>query len=75
MYRCIMYIILHLVCLASWGGARLSPLGTSATDLTIVPDPDTKMMMISRWNENWEGNPKYSENTCPSATFSITNPT
>jgi hypothetical protein len=28
----------------------------------------------SRWNENWQGKPKYSEKTCPSATLSI-NPT
>jgi hypothetical protein len=27
------------------------------------------------WNENWQGKPKYSENTCPSATLSTTNPT
>jgi hypothetical protein len=28
-----------------------------------------------RWNEDWQGKPKYSEKTCPSATFSTTNPT
>jgi hypothetical protein len=27
------------------------------------------------WNEDWQGKPKYSEKTCPSATFSTTNPT
>jgi hypothetical protein len=27
------------------------------------------------WNENWQGKPKYSEKTCPSATLSTTNPT
>jgi hypothetical protein len=27
------------------------------------------------WNENWQGKPKYSEETCPSATLSTTNPT
>jgi hypothetical protein len=27
------------------------------------------------WNEDWQGKPKYSEKTCPSATLSITNPT
>jgi hypothetical protein len=30
---------------------------------------------ISRWNEDWQGNPKYSEKTCPSPTLSTTNPT
>jgi hypothetical protein len=27
------------------------------------------------WNDDWQGKPKYSEKTCPSATSSITNPT
>jgi hypothetical protein len=30
---------------------------------------------IIRWNVNWQGNPKYSEKTCPSAILSTTNPT
>jgi hypothetical protein len=29
----------------------------------------------SRWDENRQGKPKYSEKTCPSATLSTTNPT
>jgi hypothetical protein len=27
------------------------------------------------WNENLQGKPKYSEETCPGATLSTTNPT
>jgi hypothetical protein len=27
------------------------------------------------WNEDWQGNPKYSEKSCPSATLFTTNPT
>jgi hypothetical protein len=27
------------------------------------------------WNEDWQGKSKYSENTCPNATLSTTNPT
>jgi hypothetical protein len=27
------------------------------------------------WNEEWQGKPKYSEKTCPSAILSTTNPT
>jgi hypothetical protein len=30
---------------------------------------------IIRWNENWQGKPKYLEKTCPTATLSTTNPT
>jgi hypothetical protein len=28
----------------------------------------------AQWNENWQGKPKFSEKTCPSATLSATNP-
>jgi hypothetical protein len=61
--------------LVSWVGLRLSPLGTSATNWPTVPGLDNKWMWSSRWNENWQGKPKYSEKTCPSATLSTTNPT
>jgi hypothetical protein len=61
----------------SWSGVRLSPLGTSATNWPIVPAPDARWwcMWSSRWNENWQGKPQYSEKTFPSATLSTTNPT
>jgi hypothetical protein len=59
----------------SWGGVRLSPLGTSATNWPILPAPDDIWWMWnSRWNENWQVKPKYSEKTCPSATLSTINP-
>jgi hypothetical protein len=31
-------------------------------------------MWSSRWIENWQGKPKYSEKTRPNSTLSITNP-
>jgi hypothetical protein len=41
----------------------------------IVPAPDDRWWVwISRWNKDWQGKPKYSEKTCPSATLSTTNP-
>jgi hypothetical protein len=64
--------------LISWGGVRLSPLGTSATNWPIVPAPDDRWwwwMWSNWWNENWQGKPKYSEKTYPSATSSTTDPT
>jgi hypothetical protein len=40
--------------LVTWGGVRLSPLGTSATNWPIVPAPDDRWWVwTSRWNENW----------------------
>jgi hypothetical protein len=54
---------------------RLSPLGTSDINWPIVPAPDDRWWMwSSRWNENWQGKPKYSKKTFPSATLSTTNP-
>jgi hypothetical protein len=68
---------MHICSLVSWGGLRLSPVGTVATVWPIVPGPDKRWWWLwsSRWNENWQGKPKYSEITCPSATLSTTNPT
>jgi hypothetical protein len=55
----------HLVTLGflvSWGGVRLSLLGTSATIWPIVPVPNDRWWMwSSRWNEHWQGKQKYSE--------------
>jgi hypothetical protein len=63
--------------LVFWGGVRLSLLGTSANIWPVVPAPDDRWWRVwsSRWNEDWQGKPKYSEKTCPSATLSTTNPT
>jgi hypothetical protein len=61
--------------LVSWGGVRLSPLGTSATNWPIVsPRMIYDECGSTRWNENWQGEPKYSEKTGPSATLSTINP-
>jgi hypothetical protein len=61
--------------LVSWGGVRLSPLGTSATPWPILPAPEDRLWMwSSRWSENWQGKPKCSEKTYLSATL-FTNPT
>jgi hypothetical protein len=41
----------------------------------IVPAPENRWWLWSSWwNEDWQGKPKYSEKTCPSATLSTTNP-
>jgi uncharacterized membrane protein len=57
-------------------GVRLSLFGTSATIWSIVPAPNDRWWMwSSRWNENWQGKPKYSDKTCPGATLFTTNPT
>jgi hypothetical protein len=56
---------------------RLSPLGIAAI-IGLLYQPqmthDGGCAAIV-WNEDWQGKPKYSEETCPSATLSTTNPT
>jgi hypothetical protein len=44
---------------------------------SIVPVPEDRWWWLLRnwWNEGWQGKPKYSEETCPSATLFTTNPT
>jgi hypothetical protein len=63
----------------SCGVVRLSPLGTLATIWPTVPALDNGWwwwrLWSSRWNENWQGKPKYSEETCSTVTLSTTNPT
>jgi hypothetical protein len=61
--------------LASWGGTRLSPLGTSATIWPVVPAPDDRCIWSIWWNENWQWKRKYLKKTCPNATLSTTNAT
>jgi hypothetical protein len=43
----------------------------------IVPAPDDRWgwLWSNWWNEDWQGKPKNSEKTCPSAILSTTNPT
>jgi hypothetical protein len=67
---------LHLIGVIRFVTLTVSPLGTSATNWPIVLAPDDRWWMCScRWNENWQGKPKYSEQTSPNATLSTTNPT
>jgi hypothetical protein len=59
------------------GGVRLCPLGTRASIRPIVLAPDGGRWWVGsgRWNENWQGKPKYSKKTLLSAALSTTNPT
>jgi hypothetical protein len=58
-------------------GVRLSPLATAAAYSRIVPAPDDRWWRLwsNCWNKDWQGKPKYSEKTSPSATLTTTNPT
>jgi hypothetical protein len=58
---------------SSWGGVRLSPVGMLVSIWPTVPVPDGRSVRSSRWNENWQGKSKHSEETCLSASSSTTN--
>jgi hypothetical protein len=56
--------------------SKLGSLGTAAIYCPIVPAPgDRENGELFGWNEDWQGKPKYSEKTSPSAILSTTNPT
>jgi hypothetical protein len=55
-------------------GVQLDPLGTAATDWPIASCPGGLWWWRIWWKEDWQGKPKYSEKTRPSATLSNTNP-
>jgi hypothetical protein len=57
----------------SWDGVRHSPLGTLASNQPTVPTLDYRWVWSIRWNENWQEKPRYSVETCPSATLSTIN--
>jgi hypothetical protein len=57
----LIYFFFFLVC---------ETIGTAATPgLLCQPRVIVKMIVESRWNVDWQGKPKFSEKTCPSATF------
>jgi hypothetical protein len=58
----------------SWGGVRLGPLSTLATNWPIVTTLDDRWVWSIWRNENWQEKPKYSEKTCLTATLLTTNP-
>jgi hypothetical protein len=51
----------------SWGGVRLSPFCTSATDWFLVVATDDNWIWTIWWNDNWQGKNKYSEKPAPVA--------
>jgi hypothetical protein len=68
------FLHFFLICLVG-GGVQLGPLDTAASDWPIVAYPGWLWWWRIWWNEDWQGKPKYSEKTRPSATLPTTNPT
>jgi hypothetical protein len=58
-----------------WGGVQAGSTRHVGHWMTYCTCPGWLWWGRNLWNENWQGKPKYSETTCPSATLSTTNPT
>jgi hypothetical protein len=57
-----------------WGGTKSTRYCGHFWPIVQAPDDRWGWLWSSWWNEHWQGKPKYSEKTCPSATLSTTNP-
>jgi hypothetical protein len=69
--------VLNILLVVGWDWVPrylFKSLGTTATSgLLYKPQmTDEDDFWSNRWNEDWQGKPKYSEKTCPSATLSTT---
>jgi hypothetical protein len=58
-----------------WGGTKSARYCGNFWPIVQAPDERWGWLWSNWWNEDWQGKPKYSEKTCPSATLSTTNPT
>jgi hypothetical protein len=58
-----------------WGGTKSTRYWGHFWPVVQAPDDRWGWLWSNWWNEEWQGKPKYSEKTCPSATLSTTNPT
>jgi hypothetical protein len=69
------YFDVFLIRTVGGGESKLGPLGTSSTNWPTVPVPGDYDDGEFWWNDDSQGKPKYSENTCPTASLFTTNPT
>jgi hypothetical protein len=58
-----------------WGWTKCTRYCGHFWPIVQAPDDRWGWLWSNWWNEDWQGKPKYSEKTCPSATLSTTNPT
>jgi hypothetical protein len=62
----VVWLLLLLLSLVGWDWVHYWP---------ILPALDNRWLWSNWWNEDWQGKPKYTEKTCPSATLFTINPT
>jgi hypothetical protein len=59
---------------SGWGETESTWYVGHCWPIVTAPDDRWWRLWSSWWNEDWQGIPKYSEKTYPSATLSTTNP-
>jgi hypothetical protein len=63
---------------SNWYSGGWSPIGSTrhcGHQQAYCASPGWLWWWRNWWNHDWQGKPNYSEETCPSAALSITNPT
>jgi hypothetical protein len=55
-----------------WGGTKPTRYCGHFWHIVQAPDDKWRWLWSNWWNEDWQGKPKYSEKTCPSANLSTT---
>jgi hypothetical protein len=73
-FYCIFISIIIFFSFSGWGEIESTWYVGHCWPIVQAPD-DRWWLWSSRWNEDWQGKPKYSEKTCPSASLSTTDPT
>jgi hypothetical protein len=68
-------LIIFIIFYYWWGGTKSTRYCGHLWPIVQAPDDRWGWLWSNWWNEDWQGKPKYSEKTCPSATLSTTNPT
>jgi hypothetical protein len=68
-------LLLLLFIIISGDGTKSTRYCGHFWPIVLAPDDRWGWLWSSRWNEDWQGKPKYLEKTCPSATLSTANPT
>jgi hypothetical protein len=67
--------IYFLLCYSYWGETKSIWYCGHYWPIVRAPGDRWWWLWSNWWNEDWQGKPKCSEKTCPSATLSTTNPT
>jgi hypothetical protein len=72
---CVLKRVVHIIIIISGGGTKSTRHCGHSWPIVQAADDRWGWLWSNWWNEDWQWKPKYSEETCPSATLSTTNST